>query len=154
MSKQKNVKEKSISIIDFIKNISINKIPWASYSENDIKLFSPFMLSKWVSMNYNTIEFVNEIQKYLVILDKHLFYNLYLYTFPKSNINIQYIKSKSEKKYNKELISLISMYYQISNSEAEDYINIFFKTESSLDELVTIIRKYGKTDKEIKKLLT
>lgn len=154
MSKQKRVKEKSISIIDFIKNISINKIPWSSYSENDIKLFSPFMLSKWVSMNYNTIEFVNEIQKYLIILDKHLFYNLYLYTFPKSNINIQYIKSKSEKKYNKELISLLSIYYQVSNSEAEDYLDIFFKNTSSLDELVTIIRKYGKTDKEIKKLLT
>ena len=154
MLKEKVAKEKSISIIDFIKNITVNKTPWESYSESDVKVFSPYMIGKWMSQNYDTVEFVNELQRYLTILDKREYYKLYMYAFPKASLYIQYIKSKSEKKYNKDLIDLLCLYYQISSSEAEDYLDIFFKDEKSIDELVTIIRKYGKTDKEIKKLLT
>ena len=148
------IKEKSISIIDFIKNITINKVPWESYSENDVKACSSYMITQWMSMNYNTVEFVNELQRYLGILDKREYYKLFMYAFPKVSIYIQYIKSKSEKKYNTELLSLLSKYYEISNSEVRDYLDIFLKNDENIKELITIIRKYGKSDKEIKKLLT
>jgi len=147
-------KEKSISIIDFIKNITINKVPWESYSENDVKACSSYMITQWMSMNYNTVEFVNELQRYLGILDKREYYKLFMYAFPKVSIYIQYIKSKSEKKYNTELLSLLSKYYEISNSEVRDYLDIFLKNDENIKELIAIIRKYGKSDKEIKKLLT
>jgi septum formation topological specificity factor MinE len=148
------IKEKSISIIDFIKNITINKVPWESYSENDVKACSSYMITQWMSMNYNTVEFVNELQRYLGILDKREYYKLFMYAFPKVSIYIQYIKSKSEKKYNTELLSLLSKYYEISNSEVRDYLDIFLKNDENIKELIAIIRKYGKSDKEIKKLLT
>jgi hypothetical protein len=147
-------KEKSISIIDFIKNITINKVPWESYSENDVKAFSSYMITQWMSMNYNTVEFVNELQRYLGILDKREYYKLFMYAFPKVSIYIQYIKSKSEKKYDNDLLSLLSKYYEISNSDVRDYLDIFLKNDENIKELITIIRKYGKSDKEIKKLLT
>ena len=56
-------------------------------------------------------------------------------------------------KYNKELVTIIGNHYQIPKSEAEEYITIFLSNSNTIDNLISILKMYGKTDKEIKGLL-
>ena len=51
-------------------------------------------------------------------------------------------------KYNKELLEYLSRWYKISKREVIDYLELLKK-----DEVIGILKKYGLTDKEAKKLL-
>lgn len=146
-------KRKKFSIIDFIKNLTSKKVKWESYSELEKKDFQPFMLNKWLSMNYDLVEFINSIQKYISTLDKAEFYKLYFNILPKEPIYIQYIKGKSQDKYNPNLIELLSKYFECSKEEIEDYLKIYFKTDAGIEEIKNIVAKYGKSEKEINKMI-
>ena len=56
-------------------------------------------------------------------------------------------------KYNKDLVNFVRDHYKINSREAEEYIDIFIRTNSGIQSLVDIMKTYGKTEKEIKKLL-
>jgi len=51
------------------------------------------------------------------------------------------------------LINIIKTYYNVSKSEAIEYVDLYNSIENGLDELKSIIGKYGYTDKEINKIL-
>ena len=70
---------------------------------------------------------------------------------PKRKFFTKYIKGKSEDKYNKELIEFIADHYEVSKREATEYISMMIDLDST--EIVNILSKYGKTEKEIKNLL-
>jgi hypothetical protein len=67
---------------------------------------------------------------------------------PKQKSFNKYIKGKKHDKYNKDLVKLIADHYQVARIEAEEYIGLLEK-----DNLISIIKKYGKSEKEIKGLL-
>jgi len=51
------------------------------------------------------------------------------------------------------LVDLLSSHLQIGKDEARDYCKILFKNQDGIEYLVSTCSKYGKTDKEINKLL-
>ena len=51
-------------------------------------------------------------------------------------------------KYDKELIDMVCKYYETSKKECVGYIEMLKKSE-----LISILELYGKSEKEIKKLL-
>ena len=55
-------------------------------------------------------------------------------------------------KYNKDLVKLITSHYNLNSREAEEYIDLFKKTNGGLNHLNELLKMYGKTEKEIKKL--
>ena len=67
---------------------------------------------------------------------------------PKQKSFNKYIKGKKQDKYNKELVKIIADHYQIAKIEAEEYISLLEQTEIS-----SLLKKYGKSEKEIKGLL-
>jgi len=145
-------KEKSISIFDFLKNLTVNKTPWESYTDAERKAFSPFMIQRWLSMNMDTIELVNFLQRHtLTELSAREVYKLYLDVLPKGQLYFKYIKGSKSDKYTPELLALFSQYYQISKTEASEYVEMLFVENPS--EIEEILAKYGKNDKEIKALL-
>ena len=147
-------KRKKYSIFDFLKNLTIDKVPWSKYSEYEQKDFSGFMAQLWLSMNYDLIEFVNSLQPYLSQLDKENFYKLYYNILPQENIYISFVKGKKTEKIDPALILLLSSYFEISKDQAEEYVMLFNKTDEGKESLKVILQRYGKTDKEIKKLTT
>ena len=54
---------------------------------------------------------------------------------------------------NKELIEIVSLFYEIGKSDAIEYCDILCNTELGILEIANILNKYGKTDKEIKEIL-
>lgn len=144
--------KKAASLFDHLSFITDKKVSWDSLSEVDKKSFSSYMVNRFLSMNSNFIELVNEFQKYTVgQLESREVYKLYSDILPKQKQFNKYIKGKKADKYNPELVELLSKHYLISEREVLIYLDLYFET--SLDTLKEIAKKYGKSDKEISKLL-
>jgi len=144
---------KVATIFDHLSNITEKKTPWEKLSEADQKSFSPYIINRWLSMSYDLIEFVDMFQQYTIgPLDRKHVYQLYLDILPKKKIYAKYIKSKKSDKYENELVTFIAEHFQVSEKDAEEYINIWFELDNG-KELESVLKLYGKTDAEIKKLL-
>ena len=143
---------KAKSLFDHLSGITDKKVSWESLSEVDRKSFSPYMVNRFLSMNMNFIELVNEFQKYTIgELSNREVYKLYLELLPKQKQFNKYIKASKADKYQTELVELLSKHFLISEKESLEALDMYHET--SLLTLKDILKKYGKTDKEITKLL-
>lgn len=141
--------KKAATIFDFINGITHQKKSWESWSDQDKKSFSPYMINRWLSMRIELVEFINELQKYTIgQLDSKLVYKLYHSLLPNSKSFAKYVKGKSDTKYTNELVQIISKHFLISNSEAIEYIGLLGK-----DKCNAIVSMYGHSKKELTKIL-
>lgn len=146
---------KAATIFDHLNNVYIAKPEWNSISDLDKSSWNTYMINRWVSMKFDYLPVINDVQKYTIgNLDNREAYNIYRGFFPKAKVYAKYIKAIDSEKYNPDLVDLISLYYSCGTTDALVYLDIFFKDDDNLEELVSIISKYGKTDSEIKKLIT
>ncbi len=141
--------KKPATIFDHLANITWKKTPWDKLDEASQKTFSPYLINRWLSMNMDYIEIVDMFQQYTIgpLSKKHV-YQLYFDFLPKQKSFNKYIKGKKQDKYNKELVKLIADHFQTARSEAEEYIGLLEK-----EQISSILKKYGKNEKEIKGLL-
>jgi len=135
-----------MTIFDFFKQVTTDKKPWSSFTEDEQKAFNPYMLHKIVSMTEAYIEVANLGQS-LPYTDKEKIYKFYCELLPKKSVYSKYIKG-TKIKANEDLLKYISKFYECSLREAEEYITILRK-----EDMYDILNKYGIEDKEIKKLL-
>lgn len=143
---------KPATIFDHLSHITEKKTPWDKLSEADQKSFSPYLINRWLSMNMDLIEIVDMFQQYTIgELDRKHVYQLYQELLPKRKMYTKYIKAKDSDKYNKELLEFVAKHYQISIREATEYVAMMLDIDKEL--VIDILRKYGKTDKEIKSLM-
>lgn len=143
--------DKKATIFDHLSYITDKKVIWDTLSEADKKAFVPYLINRWLSMNMDFVEIVNELQKYTIgQLSAAETYKLYFDILPKQKQFNKYIKGKKADKFNVELVELISNHFLVSKSEAKDYIEMYI--DSNIAELKDIIKMYGKSDKEIEKL--
>lgn len=144
--------KKPMSLFDHLSNVCEKKTDWNNLSDVDKKSFSSFMVNRFLSMNMDYVELVNEFQKYTVgILEDREVYKLYSDILPKKKQFNKYIKGKKEEKYNDELVSIVSKHFLISRTEAIDYLDILYIDR--LNTVVELLKKYGKSDKEVKNLI-
>ena len=143
---------KAKNIFEHISGITDKKTPWDVLSDIDKKSFTPYIINRWLSMNMDFIELVNELQRYTIgQISNEETYKLYYDILPKQKQFNKYIKGKKADKYNPALVELLSQHFLVSEAEAMEYIDMY--QETSLNTLKEIIKKYGKTDKEVDKLL-
>lgn len=133
------------SVFDWVKQLSYDKEPWSSFSNEEHEIFSNFMINKIISMSPNYIELVAEIQEYQ--FPKQNLYEFYCKTLPKQKFFNKYIKP-TKQQYSKEVLNLLSEYFQISTREVVDYCDILTK-----QDIIEILQQLGRDVKEIKKLL-
>jgi hypothetical protein len=135
-----------MKIFDWLNQITYEKQPWNSFTEEDKKSFEPYMIHRFLSMNPEYIEFVNLVQTF-PYTDKEKIYNIYLYMIPRKKMFLKYIKSSTKKKQEK-LLGYVASYYECSLGEANEYIDIL--RENGVKD---ILNKMGVDEKEQKKLL-
>jgi hypothetical protein len=142
-------KRKAATMFDFIDGVTHKKREWSKWSEVDQKAFSPFMMNRFLSMRMELTELINEFQTYTIgLLRPQETYRLYFELLPNNKAFAKYIKGKSEDKYEKALVEQIAEHYQVSRSEATDYLDLMDKTQCE-----RILTMYGYSDGEKKKLL-
>lgn len=141
--------KKGATIFDFIDGLTHKKKEWSKWSESDQKKFSVFIVNRWLSMRMEFTELVNEFQTYTIgVLRPQETYRLYHEFLPASKGFAKYIKGKSEDKYEKDLVAQFAEHYQVSKSEAADYIDLMNK-----EQCERILSMYGYSEGEKKKLL-
>ena len=138
-----------MTIFDWINQILVKKTHWNEFTEDEQKKFSPFIINRWLSMEPEFIEIVNYFQKLAIgTLEPREVYKWYCEILPKGKRFNKYIKGKKYKKYDKELVEIISKHFECSKLQVKDYLELIVK-----DELIGILEKYGMNEKTIKRLL-
>ena len=143
---------KTKSLFDHITHITQRQTKnyFEDINDADRKTWSNYMVTRFLSMNSNWTDLVNEIQKYK-LKPKDL-YRLYIEILPKSKQWLRYTKGKKTMKYQRWLLEIVAKYYESSISEAHDYLEIYYSSEQGKADLKSILQKYGVEPKEIKKL--
>ena len=119
-----------MTIFDWVNQILVHKKPWDSFTVEEQKKFSPFIINRFLSMDKELIEVVNMFQPYAIgTLEPKDVYEFYRNLFPKGKRYNKYIKGKRDKKYDKELLELVSKHFEVSKNESKSYIDLLSKKE-------------------------
>ena len=100
-------------------------------------------------MDKDFVEIVNIFQKYAIgTLESREVYKWYCDVLPKGKRFNKYIKGKRDKKYDKELVQIISEHFQCSKLQIKEYLDLINK-----EELKNILEMYGIDKKKIKEVM-
>ena len=136
-----------MNLFSWIDELFVKKRPWDSFSAEDKKKFSPFMVNRYLSMNDDFLPIVNHFQNLTIeVMPIGVVYKFYCSLLPKKKTYLRYLSGKKTKT-NEEVVPFIQKYFEVSKLQAGEYYNLM-----TTDELKSLLKKYGKTDKEIKKM--
>ena len=134
------------NVWDWLKQINSIKSDPSAFSDKDWELWNSYMIHRFMSMNSDFLELVNEAQK-IHPQNKEQIYSIYREYIPKNNKWNKYIKSNI-KQQKKELLEYLSRYWECSQNEVREYLNFLGD-----DEILRILGRMGIQQKEINKLL-
>ena len=153
VNEQKRRKNRTIkrkTLFDHINQITKVQNPnyWEEISVEDKKSWSNYMINRFLSMNPDWIELINELQKHN-LKPKEL-YKLYINVLPKSKRWLKYIKGKNDMDYPEWLINIMRNNDESSRKEAIEAIGMLMLTEGGMMELGETARKWGIEERKIK----
>jgi hypothetical protein len=134
------------NVFDWLKEINSTKSHPDTFTNQDWDIWNSYMVHRFLSMNPDYIELVNEVQS-LPPSNKKQIYSIYREYIPKNNKWSKYVKSSS-KEFDKDLVLQLKKHFNVSAREIKDYLKILDKKE-----IQSILSKQGLEEKEIKKLL-
>jgi hypothetical protein len=134
------------NVWDWLKQINSVKSDPTIFSDKDWELWNSYMIHRFMSMNNDYLELVNEAQR-INPQNKKEIYSIYREYIPKNNKWNKYIKSNI-KKHNDSLLKYLSQYWACSQNEVREYLNFLGD-----DEILRILTRIGLEQKEIKPLL-
>jgi hypothetical protein len=134
------------NVFDWLKEINSTKSHPDTFTNQDWDIWNSYMVHRFLSMNPDYIELVNEVQS-LPPSNKKQIYSIYREYIPKNNKWSKYVKSSS-KEFDKDLVLQLKKHFNVSAREIKDYLKILDKKE-----VQSILNKQGLEEKEIKKLL-
>jgi len=142
------------TLFDHIKAITQFQDPkyWDTLEESDRKTWSNYMVLRFLSMNYDWVPLVAQLQPYLQEVPPKAMYLALIDLLPKSRTFLKYMKASSSDKYEDWFVELVAKHYEVSKLEAEDYIKIFYSTRSGRERMKEIAEDYGTEKKLITKL--
>ena len=152
--KSNNLGPKKKNLFDHINHIREKKTEnyFDTLTDEDKKTFVNYMVNRFLSMDMNLIEVIDELQKHAVGLKPKDYYRVLREVVPQGRAFHKYIKSAKEERNNPELVTLVAGHFEVSKLNADEYIDLFKSTEDGTHELEELLIKYGKEPKEIKKL--
>ena len=135
-----------MSPFDWLKQITVEKKPWDTFTEEDKAGFNAFIINKALSYNKDYIQIV-EIAMTYPMPSKQL-YQFYCNTIPKKQIWNKWIKSTKD--WNEDEIKVLADYFQCSSREIKDSYDLL---DSSVKDIILLEVKgfEGKIKKKKKK---
>jgi hypothetical protein len=133
-------------IFDWLKQINTIKSDPDTFSDKDWEVWNSYMIHRFLSMNKDYLELVNETQQ-IMPQNKKEIYSIYREYIPKNNHWNKYIKSKV-KKINPELLTYLSEYWECSKTEVKEYMTLL-----DTAGIRHILEASGFDKKEITKIL-
>jgi len=155
-SKSKAPKIKTMGLFDHLNAITKREYDSAYFdnlSDGEKKTFDIYMINRFLSMNSEWLSTVNYFQQYSQVISNVDAYRFYANIIPKSKLFLKYVKGEKEAKYNKELISIMSEFYETSRREAISSLDVLYTVSGGMDEVKRLCAMYGNDEKDIKKLI-
>lgn len=142
------------TLFDHLNAITDKKDPkyWDKLEDADKKTWSNYMILRFLSMKPEWIETIADIQPYIQNAPPRAMYLALIELFPKTRAFLKYMKPASAEKYEKWVVELVSQYYEVSQLEAEAYLEILYETTNGKLHIKEIAQAYGTDPKEITKL--
>lgn len=142
------------TLFDHIKQITDVQNPkyWDTLEEADKKTWSNYMVIRFLSMKYEWVETIAELQPLLQELPNKALYLALIDIIPKSKTFLKYLRPEKGVEYEKWMIELVAKYYEVSELEAEEYVDILYAIKGGHQTLYNIAESYGTDPKLIKKL--
>jgi hypothetical protein len=142
------------TLFDHLNAITDKKDPkyWDKLEDADKKTWSNYMILRFLSMKPEWIETIADIQPYIQNAPPKAMYLALIELIPKTRAFLKYMKPASAEKYEKWVVELVSQYYEVSQLEAEDYLEILYETTNGKLHIKEIAQAYGTDPKEITKL--
>jgi hypothetical protein len=147
-------KLKNRTLFDHINNIRDSKNPdyYKTLNETEVGSFNKYVITTGLSMDISSIENISKISKYFDILPNAAFYTLCCKLTPIGKRYPKWIKSSSTPVSN-TLLEIVATHFSVSKQDAYNYCLIFFKDETTLNEIVKICMSRGYSEDEIVKIL-
>jgi len=145
---------KALGLFDHVNHIRKVQSPdyYDKLSDADKKSFNHFMLLRFLSMDRSSIDNISSIAKYQSDIPSRNFYTLCIAITNQSSTYFPYVKSNS-KGVTSDLLNLVAKTFEISKSEAKEYCHLYMKDENGVNELKSICKSYGLTDKEVDSIM-
>ena len=105
------------NIWDWLKQINYIKADPSSFSDKDWDIWNSYMVHRFISMNQDYVDIVNEVQQMHPQSKKEI-YSIYKEYIPKNNKWNKYIKS-NVKQYKSDLLKYLSQYWECSQNEVK-----------------------------------
>lgn len=143
---------KAKTIFDLLNDLTFNKVPWSAQTDSDKKTFQTYMVQRWLSMNYDYLELIADVQPLTNSLSPEQFYTFYLDALPKKKTFFKYISNKNkEAGKHSELVKFLSEIHKGSISEMEDNVELLLSLPNGKETIIEELNQYGFDSKEIKK---
>lgn len=140
---------KSKGLFDHIRHLREVQDPnyFSTLTDADKKTWSNYMICRFLSMQPEILDIVNDVQQYAV-LSPEQFYKICLVFVPLGRSFHPYVKGKKDGKWKPELVALLRSHYQESEFHVKQYLELL--TEIELSEIVA---NYGYSEKDAVKLI-
>jgi hypothetical protein len=146
------------SFYDFLKRITKfsyhqNENFWNSLDDTK-KKYSQYMINRYLSMEFDLITLVNDIQILqgsTKLSDKNHFL-LYSELLPNKSIFFKYIGKDKKMNWPKEWIVIISNHFEMSSTEAVEAMEMYMISQGGKLELYEILTRYGVEEKNIREV--
>jgi hypothetical protein len=138
------------TLFDHLNAITRDQDPkyWDNISEEDKKTWSNYMVHRFLSMNYDFVDLIAELQPLTQTMEPKMFYLLMIGVIPKGKYYLRYIKGKGEEIANEKLVELLQIEYTCSKNTAIDYYNILTAIKEGPEYFEYLKSKYGEVEKE------
>ena len=121
-------------------------------TDEDRKTFVNYMINRFLSMDMNLVEVIDQLQVHSVGLKPRDYYRVLREVVPPGRSFHKYIKSVGVSENNSALVELLASHFEVSKLEADEYASLFKMTDSGQEDLAELCVKYGKEPKEVEKL--
>lgn len=144
-----DVKEKIFTPFDWLKEITVTKSDWSSFTSKQKEAFNAFIINKTLSFNPQYLPIVEMAMMYPMPNDK--LYDFYKDIIPKKQIWNKWIKSNA--KWDDEEIATLAEYFECGTREVKEFYSFLEKDQKTiiLDELKGFDGKKKKIKKHDKK---
>ena len=134
---------------DWLKQITVEKRDWSSFTEEEQSGFNSFIINKALSFNKNYIQIVEMAMLYPMPPDK--LYDFYKDIIPKKPMWNKWIKPNIS--WNDEELQLLAIYFECGTREVKDFIELLVDEDKNiiLNELKGINKKPKKKNGKRKK---
>jgi hypothetical protein len=121
-------------------------------SNEDLKTWSNYMLTRFLSMKPEWVEIVATLQPLTETMQPREFYKTYMGILPRGKQYLRYMKGKREERYESFLIDVLKTEYKCSIKEANEYAEILYSTTEGRKTIADLCVRYGIVKKDITKL--